>query len=115
MVKTDLLTGEKFEALRINQKFAKPSNRIKYYNQKANQLRHSVAYVNKPLHTNVRILKELMVEKKEEIFHKQFLIGKGFSFGVHTHYAEHNKKVHAAIYHYIIIAVENEQIKIVKR
>jgi len=111
----DLLTGQKFEALRINQKFVTPQNRIKFYNQKANQFRQSVSYINKPLHVNVRILNDLLTGKNEAIFHKQFLMGKGFSFGVHTHYVEHNKNTHIAIYQYLIIPLENEQIKLIKK
>lgn len=114
-MKTDLLTGEKFEARRINQKFARPQNRIRYYNQKATQQRQSVSYVNKPLHINCRILNELLNGKNEASFHKQFLLGKGFSFAVHTHYVVHNKKTHVAIYQYIIIPMENDQIKVVKK
>lgn len=115
MTKTDLLTGQKFEARRINQNFATPENRIKFYNQKANNLRHINSYVNKPLHANICILNELLAGKNEATFHKQFLSGKGFSFGVHTHYIEHNKITRIAIYQYIIIPLENDQIKILRK
>jgi hypothetical protein len=112
--RTDLLTGEKFMPLRVNQRFANPANRIKYYNQKANKLRHSISFVNRPLYINVCILNRLMSVKAEATFHKQFLLGKGFSFGVHTHYVEHDKKAQIAIYRYIIIPTEGDQIKILK-
>lgn len=115
MIKTDLLTGEKFEAQRINQNFANPQNRIKYYNQKANQLRYDNAFVNKPLHKNVCILNELLCDKKEIVIHKQFLSGRNFHFGVHTHYEEYNGKRHFALYQYTVIPIENDQIKIIKR
>ena len=86
MKKKDLLTGEEFETSRINQKFINPKNRIKYYNEKAKQLRQEKAFINKPLHNNLCILKELLADKNEIVKHKQFLLGKGFSFGVHTQY-----------------------------
>ncbi len=114
MTKTDLLTGEKFEAMRINQKFAKPKNRIKYNNQKATALRHKTAFVNKQLHVSYRILNDLSYIKNEIIVHKQYLLGKGFSFQVHTHFEDYEGISYYAIYDYIIIPLENERIKIIK-
>src|SRR4051812_10231786 len=113
MIKTDLLTGEIFEALRINQKFAKPQNRIKYYNQKATALRHKTAYVNKQLHVSFRILNDLPFIKNEITVHKQYLLGKGFSFVVHTHFENYEGISRYAIYQYIVIPLENDQIKII--
>ena len=110
----DKHTGEEFVKTRVNQVFAKAKNRIAYYNKKANDLRRSVAYINKPLHTNLRILNNLMALKREEVFHKQFLEGKGFSFAVHTHYGRVGDKSHFAIYQYVIMKEPNEQIKIIK-
>lgn len=114
MMRRDLLTDEEFIPLRINQKFARPMNRVIYYNNKANELRHKVAFVNKPLHINIRILDEIMKDKTESIFHQQFLLGKGFSFNVHTHYEKYDGKNHNAIYQYIILRLENDKIKIIR-
>lgn len=111
----DKHTGEEFIKKRVNQVFSKAKNRIAFYNKKANELRKSVAYINKPLHTNLRILNNLMELKNEDIFHRQFLEGKGFSFKVHTHYTKLNEKNHIAIYQYLIISESNEQIKIIKK
>ena len=113
MKRQDLLTNEDFVPSRINQKFAKAENRIKYYNDKANEFRHSIAYLNKPILLNIRILNELMKSKKEATFHKQFLLGKGFSMGVYTHIEQYDNKNHFAIHKYIILSLANEQIKIV--
>ena len=113
-MRKDPLTKEEFEPKRISQRFANPQNRIKYHNLNAKTLRHSAAFVNKPLHINHRICNELLLGKKEAIFHKQFLLGKGFSFGVHTHYERYDGKNQYAIYLYIWIPLENEQIKIIK-
>lgn len=110
----DKHTGEEFVKKRINQVFAKPKNRIAYYNNKANNLRRSVAYINKPLHTNLRILNNLLADKKEALFHKQFLAGKGFSFNVHTHLEQFEGKNQFAIYEYIIFRLDDEQIKIIR-
>jgi hypothetical protein len=113
MKRQDLLTKEEFVPSRINQKFARPENRIKYYNDKAKQFRHSVSYINKPLHLNIKILRELMFGKKEATFHKQFLIGKGFSFGVLTHVKEYEGMNLYSVYNYTVITMANEQIKII--
>ena len=111
----DLLTGEEFTPKRISQKFATPDNRIAYYNLKANELRHKNSFVNKPLHINVRILNDLLKNKSEEVFHKQFLAGKGFSFTIHTHFIEEGDKTLFAIYQYVIIPMGNDLIKIQKK
>jgi len=115
MIKTDLLTGEKFESSRSNQNFKNPQNRIRYYNGKAKNLRLKTAYINKPLHNNIRILDEIMKDKAEIVLHKQFLLGKGLSFGVHTHYETFQGQQYRAIYQYIIIPLDNGQIKIIRK
>jgi len=115
MKKTDLLTGESFDSTRINQKFANPGNRIKYYNNKASKLRHSNAWVDKPLHKNLCILNELMENKKEQIFHKQYLLGKGITFKINSHFEEYDGKQRNAVYQYIIVPLPEEKIKILKK
>ncbi len=111
----DKLTGEPFLPKRINQYFISAANRIKYYNDKANQLRHNAAFVNRPLHDNLRILDELMSNEKEVNLHKQFLAGRGFSFFVHTHYEEYEGRMEIALYHYIIIKINDEHLKIIRK
>ena len=110
----DKYTGEEFVKKRINQVFARPKNRIAFHNKKANDLRRSLLYINQPLHANVRILNNLMKDKKEAAFHKQYLYGKGFDFRVHTHYVNYNDTNENAIYGYIILRINDEQIKIIK-
>jgi hypothetical protein len=114
MIRKDLLTGEPFSPQRINQVFANADNRIAYHNMKANELRHSAAFINKPLHVNLRILNELMKGKTDKTFHKQFLMGKGFSFLVHNHVNHYEGKNHFAVYQYTVVKLDNEQIKILK-
>lgn len=114
MIRKDLLTGEAFVPQRINQVFAKSENRIAFHNKKANDLRHSAAFINKPLHVNLRILNELMKGKKERTFHKQYLLGKGFSFSVFNHVNFYEGKNYYAIYEYTVMNLGKDQIKIIK-
>lgn len=115
MIRKDLFTGELFNPKRINQVFANSKNRIAYHNKRANELRHSAAFINKPMHANLKILNEIMLGIKEKKFHKEYLLGKGFSFNICNNINEYNGKIHYAIYQYIIIILSNEQIKIVKK
>jgi hypothetical protein len=113
MKRQDLLTKEEFIPTRINQKFSCSQNRIKFYNNKANEFRHSIAYISKPLNTNIKIVIELMKGIKECVFHRQFLLGKGFSFGYYTHIEQYNGKNHHAVHNYIL-SISNDEIKIIK-
>lgn len=113
--KTDPLTGEIFTAYRTNQVFATDENRIRFNNLKAKELRESKSEIDKPLLINFRILNELMASKKEEVFHKQFLLGRGYSFLVLTHYEELNGKKFMSVYNFIIVPQEGDKIKIVRK
>jgi hypothetical protein len=110
----DLLTGEEFIPKKKTQKYSCPKNRIKSNNNKANYLRKEISNINTPLLNNYRIMKELMGAKKEEHFPKQFLLGKGFSFGVFTHYEFHENDNQTAFYSFIIIEKVNDIIQIIK-
>lgn len=113
--KTDPLTSEVFIPLRSNQVFANDENRIRFNNLKAKELRENKSQVDKPLLNNFRILTELMAGKQEEIFHKQFLLGRGYSFLVFTNYEDYNGKRCLAVYNYIIAPIEGDHIKIIKK
>lgn len=113
--KTDPLTGEVFIALRSNQIFANDENRIRYNNLKAKELRENKSEIDKPLLHNYRILNELMAGKKEDVFHKQFLLGRGYSFMVLTHYEELNGLRLKAVYNFIIVPQEGDKIKITRK
>jgi hypothetical protein len=114
MKRIDLHTKEEFQPKRINQKFANSQNRIKYYNKKANEFRHSIDYINKPLQNNIKILNDLMTKKIESIFHKQFLLGKGFNIEFYSHITTYEKKMFFAIHNYIVIPISDDKIKIIK-
>lgn len=111
----DLLTGEPFVPTRITQKFANAENRILYHNQRANKLRHSIMFVDNPLRANLRILNKIMDNKNELTFHKEYLLGKGYTFNVMTHFVTHEEKRQPCIYHYIIITLDNNQVCIIKQ
>ena len=113
--KTDPLTGEVFTALRSNQVFANNENRIRYNNLKAKELRENKSHIDKPLLNNYRILNVLMTGKTEEFFHKQFLLGRGYSFLVLTHYEEHNEKKCIAVYNFILLPLDGDKIKVIRK
>ena len=102
MKRNDLLTGEPFVAKRINHKFARAENRKKFWNKDATKLRHSVQHINKPLHKNLKILNEVMENTTKKKLHRQWLLGKGYSFGVMTHYIEVNEEQRKCVYDYTI-------------
>lgn len=113
MTKQDLLTGEIFTPKKSHQKFASPKNRIIYNNNKANSLRKRTEAINKPLHNNYLILSKLMADKEAQTFHKQFLLGCGFSFSVQTHIIKIENKEYAALYQYAIMPLDDDEIKII--
>lgn len=114
MKRNDLLTKEEFIPTRNNQKFACSENRIKYHNNKANELRQNAAFINKPLHKNNKILLELMEGLTEKEFHKQFLIGKGFEFGVFTHLKKIAGENQLAIYDFTVLPTNDNKVKIIR-
>ncbi len=115
MIKNDLLTGESFIPTRTTQKFACPENRVKYHNKKASELRRSILYINSPLLKNLRILKDLMIGKKEEKFHRQFLLGKGYFFGVLTHYEKYEDIDIPFVFQFGIKKVEDNYITFIQK
>lgn len=114
MMRNDLLTGEQFKPKRINQKFSSSKNRIKFYNQKASELRHSMMFINVPLQKNLKILNELMIGKNIQKFNKQYLLGKGYSFNVFTHYQKIENTNVPCIFNYAIMLIEGESITFIE-
>jgi hypothetical protein len=84
----DPLTKEHFTPKRSNQKFANRENQIKYNNQLAKLKRKEKAYVHSVLHTNWKILKELLGRQEEVVKSKDYMLGAGYTFGCHTHIRE---------------------------
>jgi hypothetical protein len=84
-IRTCYYSGQSFIPTRQNQIFASKENRILFHNQINNQLRKRLSFINKQLLLNFRILIEVLDGDYETIVHKEFLLGKGFSFSVFTH------------------------------
>ncbi|MBR9847300.1 MAG: hypothetical protein GYB35_14895 [Algicola sp.] len=104
----DPLTNEEFEPKRSNQRFARPQNRIKYYNLKANLERKENAFFDKPLKKNLKVLNELMEGKTDEVFHKEFLKGKGYDFNFYHATCRIKNTTGYCIYNYVLIFNNNE-------
>ena len=97
-----LHSGEEFSPTRSNQKFASAQNRINYHNSKMCTVRKSRSFVDSKLHKNYRILNELMDGNTNKSFHKQFMLGKGYSFDVLTHFEDEEGKNYKAVYEYLV-------------
>lgn len=104
----DPLTGEEFIPKKKTQRFATPQNRIKYNNKLAGALRQEKAYLDIPMNSTHRILRELMKNKKKETFYKQFLIGKGVDFRIINNTKKVDGFIQYAIYEFIYIFDDHE-------
>ncbi len=114
-MRRDLLTNELFIPKRKTQVFANAKNRIAYHNKRATQLRHKLEYLSKPLLKNYNVLASLMETDSERIFHKEYLLGKGFNFGVCNHITNINGKNCFSVFHFTIVKLDGGQIKIIKQ
>ena len=113
--RTDPQTGEQFSPKRLNQKFARPENRIKYNNDTANALRKDREYINKPIHTTHLKLKNLMERKNEAKFSFDYLDGADLKFNTFTHFESFHGILRPAIFEFIIIIDQpNKIITIIK-
>jgi len=97
-----LYSGEDFSPKRSNQKFASAQNRINYHNSKMCSIRKSRSFVDTKLHRNYRILTELMDGKASLSFHKQYMLGKGYSFDVLTHFEDEEGERYKAVYEFLV-------------
>ena len=112
----DPLNGREFQPHRTNQKFESRATQVKYNNIKAQKRRNAMAAINKPLNKNFQILNEIMTNDNIKSFHKQYLVGKGFHLGVHTHVEVYEKKSYHAIYNFIIVPEDDKDyIKFIKK
>lgn len=110
----DPLTGEVFIPKKSSQRFANPQNRIKYNNDLAGKRKLERAFIDKPLHANRNILKDILGNKKQVVVHEEFLKGRGYYFKVTTHYDKWEDRNVPCIYEFMIIKQSNGQIKILK-
>ena len=103
LTKKDPLTGETFLPKRVNQRFASASNRKKFNNQKANQLRKKRAIIYGPLNKNHQLLMKLMEGKDESVFSYAFLEGYGIQFNSFSHTKVIDEKRYNCIFEFIIM------------
>lgn len=113
---TDPLTGEAFVPQRSNQIYKSRKTQVIFNNQKASTIRKEKKSVDRSLYLNFIIVRELMRNKKEETFPKDYLHGKGLNYDCFTGYLKFEGKYRHCIYNYIIVPdeVNNNLIKIIK-
>lgn len=113
-VKRDLLTGEEFIATRVNQTFATPANRIKFYNSQANELRKETSVINIPIAKTHRLLRKLMGNKRVAIFSYDYLKGYGVNLSVFNHFVVISGIKQPAIFEFVIILLDENSVKIIR-
>lgn len=106
-IRTCCFSGERFIPTRNNQIFSSKENRILFHNQINNKLRKRLSKINKQLLLNLRILFDVLDGENERTVHKQFLLGKGFSFSVFTHFTISKSSNN---YCYVVYEVSYERI-----
>jgi len=107
-------SNQEFIPKRSNQKFVSKEARINYHNDKNNAIRKRTAFINKPLMKNYKILCELMADKREGVYHSQFLIGKGFSFKVFTNLKKYKDGYAYAIFEFWFYKIDEFNFKVKK-
>ena len=112
-LRKDPLTKEDFIAKRVNQKFAKPENRIKFYNSQANELRKETSVINNAIIKTHRLYRILMGDKREAVFPYEFLKGYGINLSVFNHFLKINGVTHQAIHEFVIILIDDNSVKII--
>ncbi len=110
----DLLTQEVFVKRRSNQKFARPQNRIRYNNQKAQRKRTAKAFVDRPLDRNRTILGRILAGRKEITVSRDFLLGSGFTFDLYNYQKMEDDHLYAGIYEYGVTRMDESTYNIKK-
>jgi hypothetical protein len=103
LTKNDPLSGEQFIPKRVNQRFASASNRKKFNNQQANQLRKKRAIIYGPLNKNHLLLMKLMKDIDESVFTYDYLEGYGIQFNCFSHTKVIDKIRYNCIFEFIIM------------
>lgn len=110
----DPLTEEEFIPKKSSQKFACAENRIKYNNNRANEIRREKSVLDKPLSKNLRVLDEIMLGKTEGIFHDEFLLGNGYTFSAFNCIKEHKGVRGYGVYQYLMLPHEKDYRKFIR-
>jgi len=117
LLKIDPLTGEKFTAKMISQKFANRKNQIKWNNIIAKKKRITKSYLDKPMDRNRNIMKKVLGNEKEVIKSYDYLDALGYDFNLAMYQIMINtetKKTAVGIYEFIIEALGNQKYKVYK-
>ncbi len=115
LTQKDPLTGEDFIPKRVNQRFASATNRKKFNNKQANDLRKKRAIINGPLNKSHLLLIKLMKGKNEAIFPKDYLDGYGVVLKQFNNIVRIENIGHHAIYEFVIIFIANtNNVKIIR-
>jgi hypothetical protein len=115
LTKNDPLSGEQFIPKRVNQRFASATNRKKFNNKQANDLRKKRAIINGPLNKSHLLLIKLMKGKNEAIFSKDYLDGYGVILKQFNNIVRIENIGHHAIYEFVIIFIANSNnVKIIR-
>lgn len=112
--KKDPLTGEEFIPKRVNQRFASSTNRIRYNNNQANDLRKKRAVIYGPLNKTHLLLIKLMNGKNEATYSKEFLKGYGVELNLFNHIVKIDDIGHHAIFEFVLIFLDNNTVKIIR-
>jgi hypothetical protein len=110
----DPYTLEEFTQKRTNQRFASALSRQKFHNTRANELRNEMAFIQRPLYKNYKILKDLLENKSEIIVHREFLLGKSYDLSKATHISKLGSEMHYCVYNFILMPLANDLIKILR-
>lgn len=107
IIKKDPLTGEEFVAKKSSQRFATAANRIKFNNKQASILNQERAFFDKPCKKGELVLRTLYNPKSDNIFHKEYLLGKELQFDAYNHIAVMKNEKFFAYYGYAIRKIPN--------
>ena len=94
----DPCTGTRFQPKRNNQKHLSKANRVKYWNDIANKERQELAWVEKPLKQNYKILLKALDGAITAKKHKAYLEALDYDFRVISGYDNKNGKAIARVY-----------------
>lgn len=106
---------EEFEAKRQNQIYATAECRIAHHNEKNNNLRKQLSYINKQLLLNYKIASEIIGMNPSTLVHSQFLRGKGFSFKMFTHFQETAEGYTIGLYDLCLEKIDENNYKIQRK
>lgn len=91
--KQDPLTGRIFLTTKANKRFECKANRIAFNRKKILKEKESLRPIDRILHQNHQILKELLFNRRGIIVRRPHLISLGYNFSYFTNYAVNNEGI----------------------